>query len=316
MPLYASGFFVPSSAGIPYILEDIYVRGGYRSVATIADRNAIKSAGRKQGAMVYVREDSTLYWLPKAAISGDLAWEVFDVTKYVNFDWQAPLSQTLDEATGKYQVAIDNARIVPVISEQEADFILTASADGPVWKQLEALPNRDVANAGEALILSADKTPIWGKIQALPPTDGVEPGSSLVYTENGPAWGTAAKQGRKVLDSPMGVVIVAGTAQRAFEIGCTSAMVIRLGVSHADLYIEIHSTPDFNDTNPYSFLSSSVKLFDDGITILEDGTAQRARRYGFFSNPNVDDKRMYIKVENRSQESADVFVYMTLLPLE
>ena len=317
MPLYASAFFVPTSAGIPYILEDIYLRGGYRSVATLADMYAIKPASRKAGMLCYVREDSTLYEIKGPATSGDAAWTKADLTRYINYEWQQPLAMEKDETTGAFKVSIDEKRIVPVIDEASAGWILTADPElGPVWVKLDALPVRDAASVGDALILDAQKNPIWGQIKALPSTEGVETGSSLVLGADGPAWGSPQQVGRINIEEAMDVIIVAGTAQKAVDIQCNTAMVLRLAVSHPDLYVEIHSTNAYNDSNPYSFLSSPVKLEDDGVTTLEDASELRARRYGFFSNPNDGDKKMYIRVENRGQESANVTLSMILLPME
>lgn len=315
MPLYASAFFVPTSAGVPYILEDIYLRGGYRSVATIADRNAIKSAARKQGAICYVRENQTLYWLPDAVTAGEEAWKPFDVTRYVNFDWQSPLSLEVDAETGVHAVSIAAARTVPVILEEHEGFVLVATTNGPVWVKLDALPNRDAATAGMALILNAEKAPIWGAVQSLPPTEGVEPGSSLVLTAQGPAWGAAAAKERLAADHPIGTVVVAGTAEHEITLPSRTVMLLRVAVSHPDLTLELHSSSAYDDTNPFTFESSLLKLEDDGVTVLEGGTVVRNRRYGFFAAATVD-KKMYIKVVNNGMDSADVVLSLTVLPME
>lgn len=317
MPLYASAFFVPTSAGVPYILEDVYLRGGYRSVATIVERDAIKPAARKQGTIVYVREDTTLYWLPDAVTSGADAWKPFDVTKYVNFTWDEPLSLDTQSEPGKFHVKIDGKRIVPVILESDADFVLVATAEGPKWQKLDALPARDAAHAGEALILDASKNPIWGKVSSLPDTEGVDAGSSLIVGENGlPAWGEAAKRSRMTSNSTPGTIIAAGEA--VFEVALTSQFgaVIRLAVSHPDLIVELHRSPTRDDTNPYTFVSSIAKLEDDGVTVLEGGEVQKARRYGFFEAADASAPKMYVKITNEGQDSVEPTLFLTFLPLE
>lgn len=55
MPLSPSSYFVPPSA-IPFLVEDKYVRGGFRIVATIAERDAIHVAARKVGMRVLVAD--------------------------------------------------------------------------------------------------------------------------------------------------------------------------------------------------------------------------------------------------------------------
>lgn len=315
MPLYASAFFVPTSAGVPYILEDIYLRGGYRSVATIADRNAIKSAARKQGAICYVRENKTLYWLPDTVTSGDDAWKPFDVTRYVNFDWQSPLSLEVDEETGVHSVSIAAERTVPEILEEHEGFVLVATENGPVWVKLDALPDRTSAAAGMALILNAEKAPVWGAVKSLPETEGVAQGSSLILGPEGPAWGPAAARERAAADHPIGTVVVAGTAQQEITLPSRTVMLLRVAVSHPDLTLELHSSSAYDDTNPFTFESSSIKLEDDGVTVLEGGGVVRSRRYGFFAASTAE-KKMYIKVINNGMDSADVVVSLTVLPME
>lgn len=318
MPLYASAFFVPTSAGVPYILEDVYLRGGYRSVATIADRDAIKSAARKQGAIVYVREDTTLYWLPDTVVAGADAWKPFDVTRYVNFVWDAPLSLDTETEPGKFHVKIEGKRIVPVILEEHAGFVLIAGEGGnPVWAKLDALPNRDAAAAGHALILDAQKNPIWGAVSSLPSTEGVAQGSALVVDSEGDAvWGEAAKKARITPEHSPGPIIAAGTAQFELALNSQFGAVLRLAVSHPDLVVELHRAETFDDTNPYTFISSVAKLEDDGITVLEGGEIQKSRRYGFFEAAAAVEPKMYVKITNEGQDSVEPTLYLTFLPME
>lgn len=317
MPLYASAFFVPTSAGVPYILEDIYLRGGYRSVATIADRDAIKSAARKQGAIVYVREDTTLYWLPDTVVAGSDAWKPFDVTRYVNFVWDDPLSLDTEAEEGKFHVKIDEKRIVPVILEEHAGFVLTAGENGPVWVKLDALPARDAAAAGHALILDAQKNPIWGAVSSLPSTQGVAQGSALVVDSEGAAvWGEAAKKARITPEHSPGPIVAAGSAQFELTLNSQFGAVLRLAVSHPDLVVELHRAETFDDTNPYTFISSVAKLEDDGITVLEGGEVQRSRRYGFFEAAVAATPKMYVKITNEGQDPVEPTLYLTFLPME
>lgn len=63
MPLYFSSFLLPAGAGVPFLMEDKYIKGGFRSVATIADRDAIRPAEKKAGMIVYVQENTLSYTL-------------------------------------------------------------------------------------------------------------------------------------------------------------------------------------------------------------------------------------------------------------
>ncbi len=58
MPLYIQSVLVPSSSTIPFIMEDIHMKGGFRVVSTIEERDAIPTGARKQGMRVLVVNDS------------------------------------------------------------------------------------------------------------------------------------------------------------------------------------------------------------------------------------------------------------------
>ncbi len=318
MPLYASAFFIPTSAGVPYILEDIYIRGSYRSVATIAERDAIRPAARKQGMICFVREDLTFYWLPDTVTAGAAAWKPWDVTRYVNFDWQSPLSQSTTE-DGKIQVKIDETRIVPVAVAEQEGMVLIAAKDGeafiPRWVRFQALPDASAATQGNALVLDAEKNPVWGPVSSLPSTEGAEPGASLVLdAEKKPVWGDAATSTERAeFTVNVGTVIESGTGEATLELPSGTVMLQRVAVSHPDLVLELHNSPDRDDVNPFVFESSVLQLEDNGTTMLEDGELVKHRRYGFYV---AREKTMYIKVTNKAPESAEVVISFTLLPME
>lgn len=316
MPIYASAFFIPTSASIPYILEDVYLKGGYRSVATIAERDAIKTAARKQGALVYVREDNTIYWLPDAVIAGAAAWKPFDVTKYVNFVWQDPLK--MEEKDGKFNVSIDEKRIVPLILDTNTGNILLATAEGPKWQKFDPLPSRDNAKKDWALILDANKDMIWGPVSGLPPTDGVAEGSAVLLGPDGPHWGPVAAGTIERKNVSIGFVSIAPDEVRksAVDVPGGSLMILRLAVDTADVLVQIYSKSDYSDTNPYTFRSSSAMLEDDGTSVAENGDVSRQRRYAFFSAVDTADPKMYIAVTNERPGATPVSVSLTVLPLE
>ncbi len=54
-------FFVPSNPFVPYILEDVHLKGGFRAVLTLEQLNAVNPFIRKNGMVVYVEEDDTYY---------------------------------------------------------------------------------------------------------------------------------------------------------------------------------------------------------------------------------------------------------------
>ena len=106
MPLYFTSFMLPASAAIPYLMEDKYIRGGYRSVATVADRDAIVTGQRKAGMRVYCADTQKVYTLNPGALT---VWvEVVSgkpVRETLSFTAGAPIAAngTLDFtlATGK-----------------------------------------------------------------------------------------------------------------------------------------------------------------------------------------------------------------------
>lgn len=316
MPIYASAFFIPTSASIPYILEDVYLKGGYRSVATIAERDAIKTAARKQGALVYVREDNTIYWLPDAVIAGAAAWKPFDVTKYVNFVWKDPLK--MEEKDGKFNVSIDEKRIVPLIIDTNTGNILLATAEGPKWQKFDPLPSRDGAKKGYALILDANKDMIWGPVSGLPPTDGVATGSAVILGPEGPVWGDVASGTVERKNVSIGLVSVdpGETVKNTLDVPSGSLMILRLAVDVTNVLIEIHSSADYSDTNPYAFRSAAGMLEDDGRSVSESGDTSRQRRYAFFAAVNPDAPKMYLAVKNERLTATPIGVSLTVLPLE
>lgn len=316
MPIYASAFFIPTSASIPYILEDVYLKGGYRSVATIADRDAIKTAARKQGMLVFVREDLNIYWLPDAVIAGAAAWQKFDVTKFVNFTWKDPLKMEVG-SDGKYNVSIDEKRIVPVIEADDNGLVLLATADGPVWKEFDALPPRDTAQKGWALILDANKDLIWGPVTGLPPTDGVDEGSAVVLGPDGPEWGkVAGGNARTVLGAQFADIPVGSTAAQVVTVPSGTLMIVQLAVDVPDVLIAVHSSHEYNDTNPYRFRSATAMLEDDGTSVAENGDVSRQRRYALFAAADVASPKMYITATNEGASPVTVHLTLTVLPME
>lgn len=61
-------------AGDTYLLEDVDIRGGYRSVATITERNNIPPTARRVGMIVYCIADRTEYQLIGSIVNS--AWSV------------------------------------------------------------------------------------------------------------------------------------------------------------------------------------------------------------------------------------------------
>lgn len=213
MPIYAAAFFLPTSASIPFLLEDIYLRGGYRTVRDLEDMKAIKPAARKKGMMVYVQDIGKLYWVP-AGVGGPNAFKEFDATEYVHFQSDGVVS--VEDEDGEATLTIDKMRILPEISDEATHVLITEDGipvwakrnfvpdttgatagqavvfdkDGNiVWSDVDGLPSADQAEKGDALILDADNKPIWGKVDGLPDTSQAQPGMAVALDENmEPVW--------------------------------------------------------------------------------------------------------------------------------
>lgn len=69
MPLTPTSFFIPASPAIPYLMEDKYLRGGYRCVADEAERDSISVAARKPGMRVYVASNGKTWTVASGALT-------------------------------------------------------------------------------------------------------------------------------------------------------------------------------------------------------------------------------------------------------
>lgn len=202
MPIYATTFFLPASAGVPFLMEDIYFRGGYRTVTDEAARDAINMASRKPGMKVYVQSTGKTYTVQTGALG---TWvEV--------------------EEGGAKRASFQYTPGSPVPNGQNADFILTA---------------------GKTLI------------------------------------------------------------------------VLQLTVSHPGLTVEAHSTPTRADTSPYTFISYTGHLSDDGSSKMDDESLEFNRRYAIVSNLEAEPgDTTYWRVTNNSGGSITPVVDIVYIPIE
>ena len=187
MPLYAAAFFLPTSKSIPFLLEDVYVRGGYRTVATIDDRNAIPVAGRKKGMMVFVQEDNTIYWIPDAT-RGIAAWHKWDASAYVDFLTDDIIS--IEDTEDGRKLKVDPLRVLPVVTEDEASHVLINVEGTPTWMNKTFVPDASTGTAGQAIVMDSEGNAVWGKVDGLPDIGDAPQGSSLILdAESKPVWG-------------------------------------------------------------------------------------------------------------------------------
>lgn len=63
MPIRIPSFLISTGQTVPFLLEDTLLRGGFRSVLSIGERDSIAPSARKIGMLVHVRDNDTMYQL-------------------------------------------------------------------------------------------------------------------------------------------------------------------------------------------------------------------------------------------------------------
>lgn len=92
------------------------------------------------------------------------------------------------------------------------------------------------------------------------------------------------------------------------------AVLLRLEVS-LPCAIEIHSTPQRNDSNPFKFIGITGHLKDDGSTLMSDGSVVKGRRYSILAS--LEDpvrNEAFGRMINLGLEPIQVTITMDLLP--
>lgn len=153
-------------------------------------------------------------------------------------------------------------------------------------------------------VLTADDQKLWVLQEDL-----------LTWSEFKSGSGSGGTPVRSVAIQPL--LTVAGAAYENFELDLgKTVMLLGLKVD-VPCIVEIHSTIDRADTNPYKFIANNNQLEDDGTTIMSDGTIVKGRRFSILSNmEDPVSSKHYVKVVNQK----DVMIQPTLtfiyLPLE
>lgn len=98
MPISMTAFLLPSNAAIPFLVEDIYVKGGFRCVAAFTDLTKIHPFAKKSGMLAYVSQDDKMYklladrttWVEfKVGLSEEdvnSSFDKFDIEDYLGAD--------------------------------------------------------------------------------------------------------------------------------------------------------------------------------------------------------------------------------------
>jgi len=149
-------------------------------------------------------------------------------------------------------------------------------------------PNVELDIVGSANITSnlfVGGTVIVGNSYMLPPLNG---GSGQILSTDGsfntfwapgpPEGGIRRRKYEKTIDTLLGF----GNVEFIMPLG-VSSIVYNLTVSRP-VKVEVYSTPEKNENNPYTFIATLEHLTDDGTVVLNDGSSFQSRQYSIFAN--------------------------------
>lgn len=142
MPVNMTSFLLPASTALPYLLEDKYLRGGMRCLATMAERDAMSVGNKKPGMLCYITETNKMYQLGV----DNTTWEE---AKFggSNYKFEAPFVTAVDE-TGLTIVGLDPSKQVP--EPEYAGMTLVSGANGTMyWVDLSGNENMGVRKTVE-----------------------------------------------------------------------------------------------------------------------------------------------------------------------
>jgi hypothetical protein len=154
MPLRASSFFIPTGS-TPFVLEDIYLRGGLRVVPTMVERDAIVSFARKAGMLVVTADNNKIWQLDADLIT----FNEFSTGGGKNYAGISPIAVLING-----DISIDLHYLVPQTGEV-GDFLVKDSASNPSWQSV------NLAGVSGTRLTTQYKTP--GAIEPLVPFDFV-----------------------------------------------------------------------------------------------------------------------------------------------
>jgi len=147
-----------------------------------------------------------------------------------------------------------------------------------------------------------------------PTTDGKE-GDVLTTDGNASVYwsavsGTSKQVERKKFFYNVPALPAGGFSEFDMDIGISS-IVYGLTVSRPCL-VEVFSTPDKNESNPYTFLATLDHLTDDGTVLLNDGSVIQQRQYSIFANQEEPARnRVYARITNTDGTGGEVDLYLT-----
>lgn len=95
-----------------------------------------------------------------------------------------------------------------------------------------------------------------------------------------------------------------------------SALIYELSVD-TPCRVEAHSTVLRDESNPYKFEATSDHLYDDGSSLLSDGTVLRGRRFSILANlEEGNSSDIYFRITNTDTVAKTINLKINFLPLE
>ncbi len=134
-------------------------------------------------------------------------------------------------------------------------------------------------NPGDIIALGNDKIPVW-KTFSVAGNAGVR--QTGTYTAPTP---------------------ISPSANHEFFLQMSKTiLLLYLKVDAPDIKVEAFSTPERDEANPYTFITTHDVMEDAGISILPDGTQFMQRRYSILANMEKPDTHniIYWKLTNQS----------------
>lgn len=228
MPLNVPSFLKKSSPTIPFLLQDVDLKGGLRVVSSesdLTDTTVIPNGAKVPGMLVVVRSNMRVYQLGEDGIFTDQGKIGSASVPQINVGPQLYLD-------GEGKLRIHNSYVLPQNGE-----------------------------VGDKLVLDSNRNPAWE------PSDGSPDVGSRV-----------------VVSHALQTSINGGESERfAIPMG-RSNLLIEVRIDTPQVLVEGFGDPSYAETNPYSFKSRHDQMFDDGSTLMSDGTIRYSRRYAIVSN--------------------------------
>ena len=195
-----TGFIAPTDSTDTYpVTHDTYNKGGYRTVASIAERNGITTDRRSIGMMVYVDAESKAYVLRGSDVTDnngwqefapglDLAGEVGDIqTRGANDQLSSVGIATGASAASGSKVLVVNSGGVPVgslLAIDESGQIVAGSGLAPAGSQGDVQTNNGNGGLGSISIATGAGEGAGGKLLKVI-SGGVAQNSILSINVNG-----------------------------------------------------------------------------------------------------------------------------------